>query len=102
MYRTPKLLALAGAFAATTLAVGAISPAAAATSARVSYKDLDLGMSTGQTMLTQRLRRASMRVCSSESPTMLDMTMACKSEAMNRARADLAAALGSATPVALH
>jgi UrcA family protein len=102
MYRTPKLLALAGTFAATILAVGAISPATAATTVRVSYQDLDLGTSAGQTMLTERLQRASMRVCSSEKQVMLDMTMACRSEAMDRARADLSAVLGTAPTVALR
>jgi UrcA family protein len=102
MYRTPRLLALASIFAATTLTVGAITPAAAATTARVSIKDLDLGTSAGQTKLTQRLNHASARVCSSESPTMLSLTMACKSEAISRARADLAAIVGGALPVALR
>jgi UrcA family protein len=102
MYRTTRKLALASAFAATMLNVGAISPAAAASTARVSYRDLDLGTSAGQTELTERLHRASARVCDSVAPTMLAMTMDCRSDALARARADLAATLGNALPVALR
>ena len=102
MYRNPKLLALAGMFAATTLAVGAISPAAAATRVTVSYRDLDLGTSAGQETLNQRLRHATMHVCSSEKQTMLGETMTCRADTMSHARADLAVALGNALPVALR
>jgi len=103
MVRTPKMLALTAAFAATVLNVGAMSPAVAGTTARVSYKDLDLGTSAGQNQLAQRLHRAATQVCAGLGQNQLDQTMACRSEAVNRARADLAAiTLGSASPTVLR
>jgi len=97
------MMALTAALAATMLNVGAISPAAAATTARVSYRDLDLGTSAGQTQLTHRLNRAASHVCGDPSRVaMLSEMMACRTDAVSRARADLSAVLGTASPTVLR
>lgn len=80
-------LVLAGTALATALTVAAASPAAASSSVRVAYGDLDLGSAAGRAMLDQRLRRAAGDVCDNVAVEGLAMAAACRREALVEARA---------------
>jgi UrcA family protein len=79
-------LALAGAVLATSLTIGAV-PSQAATSARVSYADLDLTSSADRAVFDQRLRGAASRVCFGTGARMLSELSACRAVSLTNARA---------------